>query len=176
MGKRLGLSELERLVRVTRAKTLKSKEAVDARREERKKGASKIDFDGLTKPIQERKKRVNSVDVEQWFRKGIGLLYGEKVTISPWGRPEQKLAVTMLDVYGAELTEKAVGYFCEHWELICEKSKNISGIPTVKLLWVMRDTIFPDVQLGKKPKVERKKRKHDVGEYKGGHEPRGIGW
>ena len=174
MGGRAGPSELEKLVGQTRAKTLEARDSVENRRRARKAAGAEFDFDKLTNSPRERK--VNSVDVQRWFEKGIDLLYGGRVTPSPWGGQDRKLAKALLGIYGAGLTKKAVGYFCEHWELICKRSRSISGIPTVKLLWVMRDTVFSDAQLGRVPTVRRKRRKHDAGEYKGGHEPRGTGW
>ena len=82
------------------------------------------------------------------------------------------LAKKILEIYGPELTEKTVGYFCDNWDIIMENSGGkISGLPTVEMLWAMRSRIFADVELGKKMSVYKNKETkiHMRGEFNPEH-------
>ena len=97
-----------------------------------------------------------------------------------WG--EKNCAERLLKHYGAEVVEKTVAWFCDNWQAMIDASDGrLSGAPSVKLLWVSRDRIFADAELGispAKPKRRANKKRHMVGEYdakSASKRPR-IGW
>jgi hypothetical protein len=59
------------------------------------------------------------------------------------------LARKLLDAYDGELVRKAIFYMCDNWEEMVKSSAGrLSGMPTIELLWSIRDRIFPDAERG----------------------------
>ena len=171
----------------TKARTLQTREQTRRKRAARKAREKEVEkptvpdlFGELTNGGQPREHVVKSKDVQQWFREGYEKLYGGKVTLPPneWKVAERKMALTLIEMYGADLVKKTVAYFCEHWEAIVERSNGrLFGKPTINLLMSMRASIFTDAELGKKPRVgKRRKSKRHAGEWKDGKPDIGLGW
>lgn len=130
------------------------------------------DFDKDFNCGQSNSNVIKSSQVEKWFNKGIDFRTGLSVTHGKWGGKQFTLAKRMLDTYGAELVENAINYMCDNWSKMVEDSGGkLSGIPTVELLWSIRNRIFPDVEKGipyksSKKRKYNKKVKDNRGEYK----------
>jgi len=130
------------------------------------------------------RKRLNSTDVQNWFREGIVLHVDSNTTIPPnnlwWGGRERKNAVMLLEAYDGELVRKAVLWLCEYWsEMVKSSGGRLSGLPTVGLLWVIRDRVFPLAEKGEafKPYSPAKSvLSRDVDEYYEDAMSDGDGW
>ena len=130
------------------------------------------------KPTTPKVKPVNSTQVEQWFTEELRELYGSDYIISRWTIPQKTLAKRLLDTYGPDLVRQAVSYLAKHWKLMVKRSKgSLSGVPTVNLLWGMRERVFAEVQgVDNTPAMEDRPENSD--EWRPG-EDRGdskIGW
>jgi hypothetical protein len=92
-------------------------------------------------------RKINSVEVEKWFRHGIREVYGENYLVSAWNVKHRVLAKKLLAEYGDDLTERGVGWFCRNWKrLVSNSNGRLIGCPTVQLLWAMKDQVFGEVQ------------------------------
>ncbi len=120
-------------------------------------------------------KPVNSTDVREWFQSGVNALYQREIKLANWGARERALAKKLLDEYGVDLTRQAVEYFVGNWKQIAQRGK-FRGLPTVNLMFAMRDTIFGEVQLGGKTYGAREERlnvdEHDATKV----EDTDVGW
>lgn len=103
----------------------------------------------VAEAINQRVRLVNSTDVRKWFEEGVVTGLARQVRLAPWGVKEKTLAKRLLREYGVELTRQAVDYFTIGWATISENGRKFRGLPTINLLWGMRDTIFGEVQLGR---------------------------
>lgn len=156
-------------------------DAVKAKRFKRRAFKAKADVPDFSDAGQTQKKVVNSNAVRDWFREGIDRNYGHKVTNHFGGEgwkargKQGKLAKKLLEEHGPDMVKKAVDYLCDHWEVLRENSKGkLTGMPTVALLWAMKETVIADIELGRIPR--RRPKKHMVGEYTGrGNMPK-VGW
>ncbi len=186
MSSRESLVKLRELAVDTKQRTLNKHHTNKKKRAARKAKAKEVDrpdvpdlFGSCTNGGQTSTDVVNSKNVQQWFREGLEKLYEGKVTLPPneWGVKERTIALKLLNIYGAGLLEKTVAYLCEHWEIFVENSDGrLSGKPTVNLLVAMK-WVFADAELGKKPRVgKRKKSKRHAGEWKDGKRHVGLGW
>ena len=168
----MGLNDLKKL-RALKTKvddTLsKNHEAREKRRSKRAKREEKKQIDPRPNYRKAPRKK-NSVDVETWFRDGIEKARGRKVVLSPWTIAQKKLAKDLIKIYGEELTEQAVDYMCRNWKKLKKGFKSPPSVPTINLLWGMRDNIFAAVQLG--DAADQK----DSDEYKGDQGGGAIGW
>lgn len=141
---RLKLSRLRQKVREVSDQTKQTHEEVTRKRAAKRTVPKKSEPESDPRP-----KPVNTVDVEQWFREGIFALYEKPLILSRWGVKERALAKKLLKTYGPDLTKRTVEHFCRSWPDLLKRSRGrISGVPTVTLLWAMRDSVFSDVQLG----------------------------
>lgn len=171
MSDREKLLALKRRIEDVRQKTAEAKVEVKERRAKaREQKAEKFSLD-----VQEQekpKKVVNSRNVKQWFDDGLLRLYGPQFIVPKrWTVPQQALAKRMLEDYGEDLVEKAVGYFCDSWQETVRKSRGrIGGCPSVNLLWAMRDIVFTEAQTGKTASAK------DSDEYAGDKGLPKIGW
>jgi len=131
-------------------------------------------------------KVLSSYYVQAWFREGITKRVSWSVTLpsnDDWWKGKQRLlAKKLLKAYGGELTKKAIFYFCDHWEEMVKDSEGrLSGLPTVELLWTIRDRIFPGVERGVPYRSPKKRtvrdRRLDPDEYRDpGDDAIGHGW
>jgi hypothetical protein len=62
-----------------------------------------------------------------------------------WAGAERKLVKTLLDHYGPELMRKVFHSFTRDWEKWRTKLRVDAGVPSVKILYGYRDTVFPAV-------------------------------
>ena len=154
---RASISVLKKRIYKQKKNTIKRGEENKKRRELNRRKTSRCEgynFDGCVKDAKKEKK-TNWYDVMTWFRDGIEELYkGKNVTIPEDGlyytAKDKANAARLLKLYGPELTKKAVEYICKNWEKMKESSNGrLTGIPNVGLLWVIRDRIFPDAEMGK---------------------------
>ena len=109
MSGRAKLAALRAKVKKSRDRTETVRKEQVAKRASRPKPKPKAE----SKPVE---KKINSVDVEGWFRAGIFELYGNKFIVPPWTVKQRSLAKKLLGIYGPDLTEKAVKLFCEDWD------------------------------------------------------------
>lgn len=143
MSGRMKLGALKRKVNDVQKRT------VEIREEKKKKKASRGKF--KLEPVKKvaKEKKVNSTNVHEWFSAELKKMFGDGFVVSRWTVPQKKLAKELLGIYGDELTEKAVVYFCADWGNIVEGSRgSIAGAPNINLLWAMRERIFACVQNG----------------------------
>jgi hypothetical protein len=141
---RVKLSKLRRKVREVSEQTKQTHEEVTQKRAAKRVVQKRPEAESEPRP-----KPVNTVDVERWFREGIFALYDRPLILSRWGVKERALAKKLLKTYGDDLTKRTVEHFCREWPDLLKRSRGrISGVPTVMLLWAMRDSVFSDVQLG----------------------------
>jgi hypothetical protein len=92
---------------------------------------------------------VNSTTVREWFDEAI------RTHILPmhqepfWGTAERSMAKQLLTKYGPDLTRAAVFRLCETWLAMVARSRSeyIRGIPTIRVLMRLRDSIFGEVIL-----------------------------
>jgi hypothetical protein len=180
------------LVRDASDRTLVAQERVEEKRRKRKTKAAaapKPEVPNFSLDIgQPQPVLVNSVQVEDWFREGLHLLYGGKLELPQrgqwWTARERSNAKKLLDLYGAELVQKAVLHLCATWTQRVEASEGrLAGIPSVGYLVSARtrDNIFSEVKgLSAVPqktgrKASRRKSK-DSDEYRPPEKPIDVGW
>ncbi len=105
------------------------------------------------KPKKPTKHEVNANTVRNWFREAIDMMIAnriilaENLTHSPapaYGR-DGKIAKMLLEAYGPETTQQAIMWLAKNWNQF-----NFKGLPSVGLLWTIRDTVFGAIQT-KKP-------------------------
>lgn len=168
----MGLKDLKKLralkskVDDTLIKNHKAREQREAKRAKRE--SKKLD----PRPnYRKAPRKKNSVDVETWFRDGIERAMRRQVVLSPWTLQQKKLAKDLIGIYGEELTEQAVEYMCRNWKNLKKGFKSPPPVPTINLLWGMRDNIFSAVQFGDKSPDQK-----DSDEYKGDQGGGAIGW
>jgi hypothetical protein len=128
---------------------------------------------------QNKKDEVNWYTVQDWFWKEIMRVNPAWAVVKEkkdeeeqtgWTWNEKNCAQRLLKHYGAEVVRNTVIWFVDNWQAMKDRSDGaLTGAPTVNLLWVSRERIFPDAQAGivikPKRKARRKKKKHMVGEY-----------
>lgn len=115
---------------------------VEAKREERKATQSVA-----REPVN----KITSTQVEKWFAEGVRGIYGPSFVIARWTVAQRTLAKRLLDEYGADLVEKAIISHCKGWEAMVKRSRGrLVGAPTLGLFWSMRETVFAEVQVGKR--------------------------
>ena len=175
---RMKIKELALRIKAVQEKSQKTIIEVKQKREKAKK--KNIPNFGIT--LQTKKNVVNTNSVRDWFSDGIERNWGNEVT-NPFENKEWKtrgkegaLAKKLLSKYGAEMTKKGVDYLCDNWQIICDNSGGkLTGLPTVGLLWAMRDRIFSDIERGIAPQPAKTKR-HMSGEFIGHGDMPKIGW
>ncbi len=107
--------------------------------------------------------KINSKDVENWFRDAMNKKFGAGKTKMKWYPKEQKLALNLLDQYGPELVEKAVVYFVRNWDDISTRMNIESPTPTINILFGYRESIFGEILVGKRrPGVDRLRGEYDA--------------
>lgn len=153
------LRGLRNMKTLSRAAADAKKKTAEARERKAKKKAARKDARPTNKKAAKKKVRQvkNSKDVEGWFRDGIAEIAGRRYLTSAWGPKERTLAINLLKHYGDALVEKAVKWFCSNWDdLVVQSQRNgrkLEGMPTVNLLWALREMVFGAVQTsGRKPK------------------------
>lgn len=122
-------------------------------------------------------RKITSTDVFYWFKEGIRKYDIDKNTpIQEWTIHQKTLASELLKVYGPELMEKTVDYFCKNWDIIVERSNNrFDGRPTINLMWTLRERLFTNANLDKELKPLKKGNKKVDSEFRGYNGPK-IGW
>lgn len=214
MGGREGLLALQRRCAQARDRTADEHAAVTAQRKQRAKppeGAQRgltPSFEAaLTNDGQSPPRPVNSNQVLEWFRAGWRNLYGEttwvpQTTSEGLSVGERKLACTLLRLYGPDLVQRAVAELCTRfrwWQgIFAQRGHTLVDPPNVKLLWILRGSVFAQVQgvdqtpqtvhwsPGKEPPAKRgkdkgkgdppkRRNKRGVGEFEERGEI-GIGW
>lgn len=110
----------------------------------RSRKASEVGEDG-----GESKVKIDSKDVENWFRDAMSKKFGSGKTKVKWYPKERKLALNLLDQYGPELVEKTVVYFVKNWDDISTRKEIDAPFPTINILHGYRDNIFGEVMIGK---------------------------
>lgn len=168
-------AELRALAEDTRNATAKAKDAAQKRRAVRNPVPSFGNLEDRDSG-QTSKEVLNSRHVQGWFKKALVGKYGDEFIVSPWTVHQQKLAKDLLKVFGGDLVRRAVVFFVESWDALVKGSDGrISGVPSINLMFAMRERIFGDVQQGKKPLVYTDKRR--ISEYRGPVDRGiGIGW
>jgi hypothetical protein len=177
------------LVRDSSERTLEIHAKVTEKRTERKKretkAATKAEVPNFALEIgQTKPKLVNSVQVEDWFREGLHLLYGGKLELPQrgkwWTAGERRNANILLKEYGAELVKKAVLHLCATWIQRVEASQGrLAGIPSLGYLFSskVRDHIFAEAQgLAAVPKKTSRRKSKDTDEYRPPEKPIDVGW
>lgn len=188
---RMGLAALKKLARDTSERTLEAKAKVETKRKERKKKKAadpKPEVPNFALEVgQPKPELVNSVQVEDWFRDGLQLLYGGKLELPQrghwWTVGERKNAKRLLTMYGAELVKKAVLHLCSTWNQRVEASEGrLAGIPSIGYLVVAKNTVFAEAQgltaVPKRANAKGSKRKKskDSDEYRPPETPIDVGW
>jgi hypothetical protein len=186
----MGLAALKRLARDSSERTLAAKEKVEKKRAERKKKAPavpKAEVPNFALEVgQPKPELVNSVQVEDWFRDGLQLLYGGKLELPQrghwWTVGERRNAKRLLTMYGADLVKKAVLHLCATWHQRVEASEGrLAGIPSIGYLVSAKNTVFAEAQglaavpqrvKGKGPRRKSK----DSDEYRPPEKPIDVGW
>ena len=150
-----------------------------------KKGAAKAGKKPGKKPEKSKEKKVdtadrkpNSTDVHRWFKVALRKQFGKSFIVGAWNIKQKTLAKQLIDEYGPELMAIAVEYFVDNWDDIVDKSGGrLRGVPTVNLLWGMRDQIFGAVQtLGRRRSKPPKAEKKNSDEFKGKDGKPVVGW
>jgi hypothetical protein len=93
-----------------------------------------------------------------WFVAAMKNKYGQDFLVGVWSSAHMRQARNLLDMYGEDVTRKAVEYFVVHWEDMMDQSNGrLSGVPTIALLvsMSMRDWVFGQVQAMEKGKKTR---------------------
>ncbi len=123
---------------------------------------------------QKEKRKIDSTHVREWFVVGVRTMRNNSSwAIGRWTVKERKLAINLLDDYGADLVEKAVAHFCSTWHERIKRGAPLYGDPNVNLLWGMRNQIFPEVQApSDRPKPAKNSDEYNEKSDKGS----GIGW
>lgn len=178
------LQRLRNLAKNKQAETQQIHDEQVAKRAKRKKTKPVEPMLVQPEPVEPPPKKVNSVDVEKWMRQGIYDLYGKRFIIPRWNVKQRTLAKKLLQIYGADLTEKAVKYYCDDWANLVQRSKGkIYGAPTINLLWGMRETIFAQVQNAElmnrqnSTLADEKQSKVNSDEYNAENDKsKGLGW
>jgi hypothetical protein len=188
---RANLASLRRLVRDSSERTFVVQERVEVKRNARKKKETEIprsevpNFEleyGQTKVAL-----VNSVQVEDWFREGLNLLYGGKLELPQrgqwWTATDRSKALRLLKMYDADLVKKAVFHLCATWNQRVDASDGrLAGIPGIGLLVSARtrNDVFAEVQgladVPKAKKASKRKKSKDSDEYRPPETPNDVGW
>jgi hypothetical protein len=190
-SKRLGLAALRQLSRDSSERTLVAQAKTEEKREKRKRekeAKPKAEVPKFALEVgQDKPKLVNSVQVEDWFRDGLKLLYGGKLELPQrgkwWTVGERRNAKRLLDMYGADLVRKAVLHLCATWPQRVEASEGrLAGIPSIGYLVVAKNTVFAEAQglvavpQRGKAKGSKRKQSKDSDEYRPPETPIDVGW
>jgi hypothetical protein len=190
-SKRLGLAALKQLSRDSSERALAAQVKTEEKREKRKKvkvEKQKAEVPDFALEVGQRKpKLVNSVQVEDWFRDGLKLLYGGKLELPQrgkwWTVGERRNAKRLLDMYGEDLVHKAVLHLCATWTQRVEASEGrLAGIPSIGYLVVAKNTVFAEAQgltavpQRVKAKGSKRKQSKDSDEYRPPETPIDVGW
>lgn len=194
MGDRMSLGALRAKMKVAQDRALDDQRAAAAKRQVRKdeKAAqpksevpsfAEHEKDELTNGGRKRQPVVNSTTVMEWFREGLREAYGDKLTIPEgrgwWTVGQKKTALLLLDQYGPEKVRRTISHFCRTWEDRVDRSNGfLGGIPTINLLWKMKDEVFAeeDGVVTMRRGRRKDKRGKNTDEYRPQKKPMGIGW
>jgi len=164
------MMESKKKTDAAREKKMAKKAAKKAAKMEAEKTKTVPNFDDEKEEcVQIVEKPVTWYNVMKWFKKGIDERISWSVTVpSQWSPKQRMLGKKLVGLYGGEVTEKAVLYICDNWEQMVKDSNGaLSGLPTVELLWSIKDRIFPQAERGA-PYVHRAKykRTNDGSEFR----------
>lgn len=172
---RLGTTQLRDAAELARRKTAQARE----RREKRVAPAKPVpSFDNLRADDDGQTPNgvLNSTHVQGWFKESLLEKYGDAFIVAPWTRQQQKLAKDLLALYGGDLVRRAVAFLVASWDALVEGSnERLSGVPSVNLLYAMRERVFGDVQTGRKP-LRPKKRRVSSEHIGPADKGMGVGW
>jgi len=112
----------------------------------RRAGYGRVSKIRLDESGDELGRRRNAADVEKWFRVAHSRLNGFETVCSAWTVKQQVLANRMLEEYGDDLTNRGIVWFFEHWDELVRSSRGTMTVPSIHLLWSMRDRVFIPVQ------------------------------
>ncbi len=171
MSERAKLNALRKLAKRQQGETKNVHVEVTEKRAKKKRKPLELT------PTVPKVKPINSTQVEEWFTEELRELYGVAFIIPRWTVPQKTLAKRLLNTYGPELVRQAVGYLAKHWKMMVKQSKGgLSGVPTVNLLWGMRERVFGEVQgIDNRPAMEARPENSD--EWRPGGDRDGkIGW
>lgn len=164
------LLKMAMALKASREKTAQAAEEVEEKREA--KAAEKAAAPPRTRvrapvmlitPTGEREP--NSTDVHGWFVEGIHAALGADIRVGSWAAKQRALAKRLLTEYGADMTRKAVAHFCASWKAYLEKGR-FKGLPTIELMWSMRDTIFGEIQLAGRKGIRTRQERVQGDEFK----------
>lgn len=178
-GHRKSLARLKKKVRSEKAKSAKIKIEAETKRAARKKRRADNPPEELVMTHPEPVKPINSGDVMRLFKEETKKLIESKnlwtFKVPGWGPKQYAFASKLLDEFGPDLTLDAVRYFCQNWDSIVQKSRGrLDGVPTIALMYAMRERIFGAAQLEKEGVKFGSKKESD--EYKGDPKAPKIGW
>jgi hypothetical protein len=98
------------------------------------------DFSVVGEP---KRRKVNTVDVERWWRAAMGATFGVRAKHAAWGPKERALAKQLLLLYGAEAVERGLAEWIAAWpEHPAVVAGRLPALPTVALVWAMRQEVW----------------------------------
>ena len=126
------------------------------------------------------RKGANSKDVEKWIREALWEAFGRKFIIPAWPQSchQRVLSKMLLAAYGEDMTKRAIVLFCQTWDQkVAESGGRLAGVPTINLIWGMRERIFAEVQMQGRKVVTAKVGGRDSDEFRGDQAVGpGLGW
>lgn len=178
MSDRYRLTALKRKVDERRKETNKVRKKNEEKRKNKKLDTKPVMMVDEKFCLVNYERKITSTDVFYWFKEGIRKYDIDKNTpIQEWTIHQKTLASELLKVYGPELMEKTVDYFCKNWDVIVERSNNrFDGRPTINLMWTLRERLFTNANLDKELKPLKKKEDRNKNEFKGKDGCPDIGW
>jgi hypothetical protein len=146
MDRRMGLALARKLVRDSAQESDRRGVEVQQKREQRRARQAQEpppalpDFDCVGEP----KQRVpNAADVERWWCEAMGAAFDGRVRHERWTVHQMTLAKKLLALYGAEEVRRGLAETLATWsQHPAVVERRLGEIPTINLLWGMRETIW----------------------------------
>lgn len=95
-------------------------------------------------------------------------------TCPKWETADHVCITKLVEAYGIETTMTAMELLCSQWEARYQVIFKATGNPNLRILWGFRDTIFPEVETGKR--LDPKSRRLRDDEYQPGTTIRSGQW
>ena len=135
-----------------------------------KKIAQRVKKESKARPMP-RGRSATSRSTEALFKAMLKEYFGSSFRVAVWGVKERTLAKRMSEMYGADLMTKAVRHYFETWDdRVAKSNGRLRGVPTMGLMWAMKDQLFGEIQMSHRPKKgEVKASSRDSDEYSSGN-------
>ena len=119
------------------------------------------DFSVAGKP---KRRPVNTVDVERWWRAAMEATFTVRARHVAWGPRERVLAKQLLLLYGPEAVERGLAEWIAAWsDHLGVVDGRLPPLPTLQLLWAMRQEVWSADVAGVERNVAKRLAKGEKG-------------